>query len=173
MNEPVLKLTDSHAYLKRAGNRIARLTFVPLERKHLRTATAKKAETTLSNSDLHGKAVADQILKLVLANLDDSKAENVTSLNIQGKSALADYMVVASGRSHRHVSAVADHLLRALKEAGFGTSKVEGLSGADWVLIDTGDVIVHIFRPEVREFYAIEKMWAADSDPDGEVGTLH
>ena len=79
-------------------------------------------------------------------------------------------MVVASGRSHRHVAAVADHLIKAMKEAGFGNARVEGLSSADWVLIDAGDVIVHVFRPEVREFYNIEKMWQA---PDLEDETLH
>lgn len=79
-------------------------------------------------------------------------------------------MIVASGRSHRHVSAVADHLIRAFKAAGVGSARVEGLSGADWVLIDSGDVIVHVFRPEVREFYNIEKMWQA---PDLEDETVH
>lgn len=72
-------------------------------------------------------------------------------------------MVVASGRSHRHVGALADHLLRALKEAGFGRARVEGMPGNDWVLIDAGDLIVHLFRPEVRQFYNIEKIWAVDS----------
>lgn len=106
-----------------------------------------------------------------MASLEDSKAEDSVSIDIHGKSALADHMVVASGRSHRHVSAVADHLLRALKAQGFGAPRVEGLSSADWVLIDAGDVIVHIFRPEVREFYALEKMWAEDNL--AETDTLH
>lgn len=79
-------------------------------------------------------------------------------------------MVIASGRSHRHVAAVADHLFKALKDAGLGNPRVEGLSGADWVLIDSGDIIVHIFRPEIREFYNIEKMWQA---PDLEDETVH
>ena len=109
-------------------------------------------------------------LDIVLASLEDSKAENIIPIDIQGKSSLGDHMVIASGRSHRHVAAVADHLLTALKDAGFGNARVEGLSGADWVLIDSGDVIVHIFRPEVREFYNLEKMWQA---PDLEDGTLH
>lgn len=107
---------------------------------------------------------------MVLASLEDSKAEDIVSIDIQGKSSLADYMIVASGRSHRHVAAVADHLLRALKDAGFGNARVEGLSAADWVLIDSGDIIIHIFRPEVREFYSIEKMWQA---PDLGEGTVH
>jgi len=109
-------------------------------------------------------------VKTALQSLEDSKAENIVSIDIQGKSPLADYMIVASGRSHRHVAAVAEHLLRALKEAGLGNARVEGLSGADWVLIDAGDIIVHVFRPEVREFYNIEKMWQA---PDLEDETLH
>lgn len=108
-------------------------------------------------------------LKTVLASLEDSKAENIVSIDIQGKSSLGDYMVVASGRSHRHVGAVADHLLKALKEAGTH-ARVEGLNSADWVLIDAGDIIVHVFRPEVREFYSIEEMWQA---PDLEDETVH
>ena len=109
-------------------------------------------------------------LETALASLEDSKAEDIVAIDIQGKSPLADYMIVASGRSHRHVSAVAEHLIRALKEAGHGAARVEGLAGADWVLIDSGDVIVHIFRPEVREFYNLEKMWLA---PDLDDETVH
>ena len=142
-----------------------------IERKLLRTQTLKKAVAVPSPSDPDGRAVAERILRTVLASLDASKAEDIVSLDIKGKSALADHMVIASGRSHRHVGAVADHLLRALKGAGFGAARVEGLSGADWVLIDTGDVIVHIFRPEVRAFYALEKMWAEDNQ--AETDTLH
>jgi ribosome-associated protein len=109
-------------------------------------------------------------IKTVLASLEDSKAENIVSIDIQGKSSLGDYMVVASGRSHRHVAAVADQLIKTLKDAGLGTASVEGLAAADWVLVDAGDIIVHIFRPEVREFYNIEKMWQA---PDLEEETVH
>ena len=113
---------------------------------------------------------SSRALETVVASLEDSKAENIVSIDIQGKSSLGDYMVVASGRSHRHVAAVADQLLKALKDAGFGNARVEGLSGADWVLVDAGDVIVHVFRPEIREFYNIEKMWQA---PDLEDETIH
>ncbi|QPC85904.1 ribosome silencing factor [Mesorhizobium sp. NBSH29] len=109
-------------------------------------------------------------IKTVLASLEDSKAENIVSIDIRGKSSLGDYMVVASGRSHRHVAAVADQLIRTLKENDLGTARVEGLPGADWVLVDAGDVIVHIFRPEVREFYNLEKMWQS---PDLEEETVH
>jgi ribosome-associated protein len=109
-------------------------------------------------------------IKAVLGSLEDSKAENIVSIDIQGKSSLGDYMVVASGRSHRHVAAVADHLIKTLKNAGLGNARVEGLASADWVLVDAGDIIVHVFRPEVREFYNIEKMWQA---PDLEEETVH
>ncbi|WP_455480221.1 ribosome silencing factor [Bartonella sp. B23] len=100
-------------------------------------------------------------LKIILKSLEDTKAEDIVSINIQGRSSLADYMVIASGNSQRHVSSVADHLLCAWKDSGYGRESVEGLSGGDWVLIDTGDIIVHLFRPEVRLFYNLEKMWLA------------
>jgi ribosome-associated protein len=112
-------------------------------------------------------APAPQIIDLILKNLDDAKAEQTVAIDITGKSSLADHMVVTSGRSNRHVSAMADQLVKALREAGLGKPRVEGLPHADWVLVDTGDVIVHIFRPEVREFYNIEKMWTVDFAPDG------
>ena len=100
---------------------------------------------------------------LILARLDDDKAEDVVLIDLRGKSPMADSMIVASGRSHRHVGALADHVLRALKEAGHGKARVEGLPHCDWVLIDAGDVVVHLFRPEVRTFYNIEKIWSVDS----------
>ncbi len=101
-------------------------------------------------------------LAAILASLEDSKAEDMITIDISGKSALGDHMVVASGRSHRHVGAMADNLVRDLKKAGIGPVRVEGLPHCDWVLIDAGDVIVHLFRPEVRSFYNIEKMWQAE-----------
>ena len=100
----------------------------------------------------------------ILARLDDDKAQEIVLIDLKGKSPMADTMIVASGRSQRHVGALADHLLRLLKEHGLGKAKVEGLPHCDWVLIDAGDVIVHLFRPEVRTFYNIEKIWSVDSD---------
>ena len=112
-------------------------------------------------------ATADlQMIDVVLKSLDDAKAEQTVAIDITGKSSLSDHMVVASGRSNRHVSAVADQVVKALRENGFGKPRVEGLPHADWVLVDGGDVIVHIFRPEVREFYNLEKMWQADFAAD-------
>jgi len=94
-----------------------------------------------------------------VTSLEDSRAEDIIFIDIRGKSALGDYMVIASGRSNRHVAAIAGHLLDQLRAQGKKSVQVEGLAGADWVLVDTGDIIIHLFRPEVREFYNLEKMW--------------
>jgi ribosome-associated protein len=99
---------------------------------------------------------------LILNRLDDDKAQDIVTIDLKNKSSVADCMIVASGRSHRHVGALADHILRALKDAGVGKAKVEGLPHCDWVLIDAGDVIVHLFRPEVRAFYNLEKIWSVE-----------
>ena len=106
------------------------------------------------------------LIDLILDTLDDAKAEETVSVDIVGKSSLADHMIVTSGRSQRHVGAVADQVITALRENGHGKPRVEGLPHCDWVLVDAGDVILHIFRPEVREFYNIEKMWQADFAAD-------
>ncbi len=102
-----------------------------------------------------------EILSLVLNELDDDKAEDVVTIDLAGKSDIADCMVVASGRSQRHVGAMADKIVRRLKDAGFGRACIEGAPACDWVLIDARDVIVHIFRPEVRNFYNLERIWSA------------
>lgn len=102
---------------------------------------------------------SEALLALILTSLDDDKAEDIVQINLRGKSAMADYMVICSGRSSRQVAAISEKLIERVK-AEFGRlSKVEGKETGDWVLIDTGDVIVHVFRPEVREFYQLEKMW--------------
>lgn len=102
---------------------------------------------------------ADDILALVLQSLDDDKAEDVVQINLRGRSSMADYMVICSGRSSRQVAALSEKLLARLKEDFRLTARCEGKETGDWVLIDTGDVVVHIFRPEVREFYQLERMW--------------
>lgn len=102
----------------------------------------------------------NETLRLVLSRLDDMKAEDTTTIDLRTESTIADYMVVTSGRSNRHVGAVADQVLEDLREAGLAGLKVEGMPLCDWVLIDAGDVIVHVFRPEVRAFYNLEKMWS-------------
>ena len=101
---------------------------------------------------------AEEILHLVLARLDDMKAEDTLTIDLRDKSSIGDYMVVSSGRSQRHVGSVADRIVEDLHKVGVA-ARVEGVPHCDWVLIDAGDVIVHVFRPEVRSFYNLEKMW--------------
>ena len=118
----------------------------------------------------------EKLLAVIETSLDDDQAIDVITIDLKGKSSIGDYMVIASGRSGRHVGAVADHLLTNIKVAGFGSAHCEGLSASDWVLIDTGDIIIHLFRPEVRDFYSLEKMWSPsliddelDGDMDGDM----
>ena len=99
------------------------------------------------------------LLAAVLESLEDDQAQDVVNIPLEGKSSIADYMIVASGRSTRQVAAIATKLAERLKNGGFGSPRIEGLPAADWVLIDAGDVIVHLFRPEVRSFYNLERMW--------------
>jgi ribosome-associated protein len=103
---------------------------------------------------------ASQALKIVLDRLEEMKAEDIVTIDLTGKTSIADFMVVATGRSNRHVGSVAEDVVEHLKAAGLKNIRVEGQPHCDWVLVDAGDLIVHVFRAEVREFYAIEKMWA-------------
>lgn len=111
---------------------------------------------TLPNSDAQ---TAEDLHQLILQSLDDDQAQEVTSIPLAGKSSIADYMVIASGRSTRHVAAVAEKLAERIKAETRRSVRIEGLPTADWVLIDANDVIVHLFRPEVRSFYNLERMW--------------
>jgi ribosome-associated protein len=109
----------------------------------------------------------DQLLELITGILDDHKAEDIVVIDLKGKSSIADFMVIATGRSTRQVSGMADHIVQRLKELGIKGITPEGLRQRDWVLIDAGDVIVHLFRPEIRSFYNLEKMWGAElPEPD-------
>lgn len=126
------------------------------------------------NAPLSGRApkpgVPAALLKTITEVLEDAKAEAIVTVDLKGKSSIGDHMVIASGRSQRHVGAVADKVVKALKDAGFGRARVEGTPHCDWVLIDAGDIIVHVFRPEVREFYNLEKMWSADRPDEALAG---
>ena len=123
-------------------------------------------QTTSAPHDDGAIERAEALHELVLRSLDDDKAVDVVSIPLNGKSNIADYMVIASGRSTRQVTAMAQKLAERIKHAGFGHARIEGLPAADWVLIDADDVIVHLFRPEVRSFYNLERMWAfEDSAP--------
>lgn len=110
------------------------------------------------------KATSDALLAAVLSSLDDDKAEDIVQIDLRGKTAIGDYMVVCSGRSSRQVAAISEKLVERLKQEFGHQSRTEGKEAGDWVLIDTGDVVVHVFRPEVREFYQLEKMWMPVSD---------
>ncbi len=110
-----------------------------------------------------------ETLKLILNELGEAKAEDTLTIDLTGKSAMADALVVTSGRSNRQVGAIADRLEKVLRAAGVRGIKVEGMPHCDWVVLDAGDVIVHIFRPEVRSFYNLEKMWAPELTPERRV----
>ncbi|MEP4039183.1 ribosome silencing factor [Pseudophaeobacter sp.] len=110
------------------------------------------------------------LLERILSSLDEDKAEDVVQIDLRGKTAIADFMVIATGRSSRQVAGIAEKLTDRLKQEYGILSKVEGRDTGDWVLIDTGDVIVHLFRPEVREFYQIEKLWQPGMTPGQDDG---
>jgi len=132
----------------------------PLNRESAQPAHEAPADAEASRT---AQAPIGGLEDLILNRLDDDKAQDVVFIDLKGKSPVADGLIVASGRSQRHVGAMADHLLRSLKDAGYGKCRVEGMPSADWVLIDAGDVIVHLFRPEVRSFYNIEKIWSVET----------
>lgn len=111
------------------------------------------------------------MLTLVQTSLDDDKAQDVAVIELKGKSSLADYLVIATGTSQRQVGAMAEHLREKMKALGLGRVAIEGVPQCDWVLIDGGDVIVHLFRPEVREFYSLEKMWGTLPTAEASAGT--
>jgi ribosome-associated protein len=123
--------------------------------------TAKKTarKTSTRAAALKAQPDADKTLNMILSRLDDMKAEETVTIDLRGKSAFSDYMIVTSGRANRHVGAIAENVAKGLKENGIKSIHVEGLPNCDWVLIDSGDVIVHVFRPEVREFYNLERLW--------------
>ena len=112
----------------------------------------------------HAQPDSETLLARILSSLDDDKAEDVVQIDLRGKTAIGDYMVIASGRSTRQVAAIAQKLAEKIKQDGHGPVRLEGLPAADWVVIDAGDVVVHLFRPEVRSFYNIERMWSFGDD---------
>ena len=135
-------------------------------KKPAKKAAPKKAppkKAPAKKTVVQAKQVAPpEVLARILASLDDDKAEEIVSIDLSGRSSLCDAIVVASGRSSRHVASIAEHLARRLKAAGYGTRPMHGTQQGDWALVDAGDVIVHIFRPEVRAYYDLEGMWSVD-----------
>ncbi|WP_425410617.1 ribosome silencing factor [Hyphococcus sp.] len=143
------------------GNAVAGKAAIKLVTSGAKGASDERThEDEIQLDDLSPEARSEKILSLILQELDDDKAEDVVTIDLAGKSDIADAMIVASGRSQRHVSAMADKILRGLKDVGFGRAKIEGAAACDWVLIDAEDVIVHLFRPEVRSFYNLERVWS-------------
>jgi ribosome-associated protein len=123
-------------------------------------ATTVEADIANKNDRIPKADVSSEVLRdLIVTILDDAKAEELVTIDLQGKTAMADYMIVCSGRSSRQVAGMADRVSEGLKAELDRLCKMEGKTQGDWVLIDTGDVVVHIFRPEVRDFYQLEKMW--------------
>jgi ribosome-associated protein len=128
-----------------------------------KTAKPTARKTSTKAQALKAEPAADKTLNMILSRLDDMKAEETVTIDLRGKSAFSDYMVVTTGRVNRHVGAIAENVAKGLKENGIKGIHVEGLPNCDWVLIDSGDVIVHVFRPEVREFYNLERLWTQDT----------
>lgn len=119
-----------------------------------------KGETAIATKTLFPKISLSHLERIILASLDTHKAEDIVSIDLTGKSDVADRMIVASGTSARHVGSLADHVAEALRKAGYEHIPVEGKEVCDWVLVDAGDIVVHIFRPEARSYYNLEKMWS-------------
>lgn len=121
------------------------------------------ASTASLSSSSEAKAPREKdIRSIVMDSLENMKAEDTVEIDLVGKTSIADAMIIASGRSNRHVGSIAEHIAEELKDKGFWSPRIEGMPACDWVLIDVGDLLVHIFRPEVRSFYNLEKMWSAD-----------
>lgn len=127
---------------------------------HIQPAAAGSNKAIPALADAAPETDSDALLSLVLRQLDDDQAQDVVTIDLAGKSSIADHMIIASGRSTRQVASMAQKLAEEVKKQGFGSARIEGLPAADWVLIDAGDVVVHVFRPEVRSFYNLERMWA-------------
>ena len=127
-------------------------TFVPAPRDTKEEQVIKKSDKTVKSPE--------RTLSLIQESLDSDKAENIVTIELAGKSSIADFMVIASGQSNRHVNAMTDHLVKLFKDNGLKGTAVEGQARGDWVVVDAGDVIVHLFRPEVRDFYNLEKLWS-------------
>jgi ribosome-associated protein len=140
---------------------------VSMQRKEWSLATSvlsksvlpRTRKTSTQAAALKAQPDADKTLNMILSRLDDMKAEETVTIDLRGKSAFSDYMIITSGRANRHVGAIAENVTKGLKESGVANIHVEGLPNCDWVLIDSGDVILHVFRPEVREFYNLERLW--------------
>ncbi len=141
-----MSMTQTHTASAHTASAVPGTAFEQATEKAMLTMPSDKGEHPLHD--------------LVMSQLDDDQAQEIVSIPLEGKSSVADFMVVASGRSTRQVASIAQKLSEKVKQAGLGPVRIEGLPAADWVLVDAGDVVVHLFRPEVRTFYNLERMWA-------------
>jgi ribosome-associated protein len=153
------KKKSKAASAKKSGKKRAAKSVKKIAKKASRKPAARK-KLKASSPKPSAAASKNKVLNLILAKLDEDQAANTIQIDLHNKSTIADWMVVTSGRSNRHVNAIAEHVIETLHKSGGPRVRVEGLQNCDWVLIDAGDVILHIFRPEVRSFYNLEKMWA-------------
>lgn len=133
---------------------------------HMQTAQGVAKHGLTPNERSSTRQSSKALLDQVRLWLEDAKASDVVEIDLAGKSTMGDYMVIATGNSDRHVGAIADQIQRHLKDSGYGRVRVEGQPECNWVLIDQGDIIIHVFRPEVRDFYNLEKMWSGERPAD-------
>jgi ribosome-associated protein len=134
----------------------------PPKRSATLTSTSRAVAAPTGRQPVADGIPVESLSKTIVEGLEDAKAEEIVTIELTGKTTLADHMIIASGRSSTHVGAIADRVMRACRDAGFPQLRVEGLPLCDWVLLDARDAIVHIFRPDIRQFYNLEKMWGAD-----------
>jgi ribosome-associated protein len=127
-----------------------------------KTASRQRRRPPAPALDLGASPSEGLLAQTLIESLEDAKAEDIVSIDVTGKTTIADLMIIATGRSNVHVGAIADRVARACREAGFPAPRVEGVPHCDWVLLDAGDAIIHVFKPDVRQFYNLEKMWSAD-----------
>ena len=160
---PAKKATARKAVAKKAAPKKAVAKKPAAEKTVAKKAAPKSAAKPKPAKKIAAKpaeTLDPTLLARILKSLDDDKAEDIVTIDLAGRSSLTDALVIATGRSSRHVASLAEHLARKLKEAGYGSRPIDGLPQGDWVLVDAGDVIVHLFRPEVRAYYDLEGMWS-------------
>ncbi len=168
---PAKKTATKKAAAKKASAKKSPAKKAAKKKAPAKKASPKKAapkKRTARKAAAKAESPAQKALAMITKILDDDQADNIAVIDLAGKSVMADYMVIASGRNPRHIGAMAQHLRDKIKSAAGVSPPVEGMNSAEWVLVDQGDVVVHLFRPETRQLYNLEKMWGAAMAPDDE-----